>query len=235
MSFTTRKRARAAGDKVVARRVMDIIKPTMVHRGIPRAPMQFKALRRPGLGVESGYLDIAAADYGLDTNGTVTLLNLVPIGTSVSQRVGKKIIMKGLQCRGHSYNQATATFSNNSIIIIYDHQPGTALPAVTDILVSATSLALNNDNNSRRFRMLKRDDFILSGVPGTAVGVGPAKLSTFYLDLKQLPVVYRSTAAGDVTDIETGALYLLTIGNNSAAGTTDATARLAFRLRYFEI
>ena len=39
---------------------------------------------------EAGYIDVAAADYVLDTTGSVTLLNTVAQGAAVTQRVGRR-------------------------------------------------------------------------------------------------------------------------------------------------
>ena len=50
---------------------------------------------------ETGYLDTALASYALDTTGTITLLNAVPQGVAVTQRVGKKILLKSLSVPRH--------------------------------------------------------------------------------------------------------------------------------------
>ena len=46
-------------------------------------------------------------------------------------------------------------------MIVYDKRPTGALPTVSDILVSASSSAMNNDANTGRFSILKRHDDIL--------------------------------------------------------------------------
>ena len=112
---------------------------------------------------ETGYIDVAAADYVLDTTGSVTLLNTVAQGAAVTQRVGKKIVMKGLQCRGNLQNGSTANSNDVAFMIVYDKRPTGALPTVSDILVSASSSAMNNDANTGRFSILKRHDDILIG------------------------------------------------------------------------
>ena len=51
---------------------------------------QKSALRLLAASKETGYIDVAAADYVLDTTGSVTLLNTVAQGAAVTQRVGRR-------------------------------------------------------------------------------------------------------------------------------------------------
>ena len=68
--------------------------------------------------------------------------------------------MKGLQCRGNLQNGSTANSNDVAFMIVYDKRPTGALPTVSDILVSASSSAMNNDANTGRFSILKRHDDI---------------------------------------------------------------------------
>jgi len=189
---------------------------------------------------EKGYVDIAFADYAIDTTGTIALLNTVAQGASVSQRVGKKVQLKGLQCRGFAFNDTTATVNDAALVIVYDKRPTGALPAITDILVTASAHSMNNDANAGRFRILKREDFLMIGnqsLTGTVANY-PSDNSCvgcdFYLDLKNLPTIYKAAGTGAIGDIEEGALYIVSVGQN-AAGTAAGKASLAFRLRYVDV
>jgi len=184
---------------------------------------------------ETGYVDLATADYVLDTTGSVTLLNTVAQGVAVTQRVGKKIQMKGLQHRGRYYNGTTATINDIAIMIVYDKRPTGSLPAITDILTSTSPSAMNNDANSGRFRILKRIDDVLAGNTTTPACGLEIKESSFYLSLRDTPpTVYKAAASGAISDIEEGALYLVTVGN-TAGGTAAATLTGQFRLRFNDI
>lgn len=189
---------------------------------------------------ETGYLDTAAATYGLDTTGSITLLNAVPQGASVEQRVGKKIVMKGLQCRGAMNNGSTAILNDVAFLIVYDKRPTGVLPSITDILESVNPNSMNNDNNSGRFMILKRHDDVLignasvTGAVANALTEATIKSADWWLDLKSKPVVYKALGTGAIADIEEGALYLVTIGG-TAAGTAAASATLAFRMRFLDI
>ena len=204
--------------------------------GLTANARQKSALRLLAASKETGYIDMAAADYVLDTTGSVTLLNTVPQGAAVTQRVGKKIVMKGLQCRGNLQNGSTANSNDVAFMIVYDKRPTGALPTVSDILVSASSSAMNNDANTGRFIILKRHDDILIGNLTAAANWTEATVKScdWWLDLKSKPVVYKAAGTGAIGDIEEGALYLVTVGQ-VAAGTAAAAARLAFRLRFLDV
>jgi len=198
--------------------------------------MSSRMQRAPGVSRETGFVDLAAANYNLDTTGSIVLIATVPQGASVNQRVGKKIILKSLQCRGNCVANGTAIANDVAVLIVYDKRPTGALPAITDILVTATPQAFNNDANSGRFTILKRMDFTLLGNPLNATTITETTMrdATFFLPLNNLPVAYKAAATGAIGDIEQGALYLVTVGNN-VAGTTAATAALAFRTRFLDI
>lgn len=187
---------------------------------------------------EKGFFDTNLATYGLDTTGTVTLLNPVPSGTGVEQRVGKKIIMKGLQCRGTLLNANNQVINDIAYMIVYDKRPTGALPAVTDILETANANALNNDANAGRFRILKRvDDVIignttLTGAVANALTSATVKTCDWWLDLKSAPVVYKLAGTGAIGDIEEGALYLVTVGTVAAAAS--AVMNATFRMRFVD-
>lgn len=200
----------------------------------------FRLQRAPGMLRELGYIDIGPADYALNTTGSIVLLNAVTQGAAVTQRVGKKIALKGLQCRGLMIADATAVVNDVAYLIVYDKRPTGALPNITDILNTINSNSMNNDANAGRFSILKRVDEYLIGNPSFTGAVSNALTDKtgcgqdWWLDLKGRETVYKAAATGSIGDIEQGALYLVTVGSN-AAGTTDATLTVGFRLRFLDI
>lgn len=199
----------------------------------------FGLQRAMSMSKELGFVDLASAGYAEDTTGSVTLLNLVAQGTAVTQRVGKKIRMKGLQIRGYNANGSTSIFNDTAWLIVYDKRPTGALPAVTDILVTANSQAMNNDANAGRFAILKRQDRVLLGNGSVTGAVANALTDSFaisedcYLDLGKREVVYKAAGTGAIGDIEQGALYLVTVGS-TAAGTAAAALQVTFRMRFWD-
>lgn len=198
--------------------------------------MSARMQRAPGVSRETGFLDVASASYAMDTTGSVTLLNAVPQGASVNQRVGKKIMLKSVQARGAMQNNSAALLNDVAFLIVYDKRPTGALPAVTDILVAANAQAFNNDANAGRFSVLKRVDTNLVGNSTAAGNLTDNTLrdGDFFLDLKGRQTVFKAAGTGAIGDIEEGALYLVTVGGN-VAGTSAAALILAFRTRFMDI
>lgn len=180
---------------------------------------------------ESGFVDLAVNTYACDTTGAIELLATVPQGTSVNTRVGKKIRWKSIQCRGrYSVNSATI-FTDIAMLVVYDKRPTGSMPAITDILVTANPRAFNNDANSGRFRILKRVDFCMTGNSTAPATGNEAFDADFFLDLKGLKGVFKAAGTGQIGDIEEGALYLVTVGDQ-AAGTGAANLIAGFRVRF---
>lgn len=200
----------------------------------------YRGLNRRGVASrETGFVDLGAASYNIDTTGTITLIPTIAQGASVNQRVGKKILLKSLQCRGFAVNGSTATINDSAIIFVYDKRPTGALPAITDVLVSANSQSLNNDANSGRFSIVKRLDFMMIGPQTGTIATEQLTDSTgvscdFYLDLRKRACTFKAAGTGAIGDIEEGALYMITVGQ-VAAGTGAASATLSFRTRFIDV
>jgi len=213
-------------------------RPSAPVTGSSRWYASQKGLNRRGVTTsrELGFVDLAGAAYPMDATGSVTLLATIPQGASVSQRVGKKVLLKSIQCRGNWSNNSAASNNDVAMLIVYDRRPTGSLPAITDILVSASSIAFNNDANSGRFVILKRLDDTLVGNTAAGANYTEAQYKSvdFWLALKDLPLTFKTAGTGAIGDIEQGALYLVTVGN-TAAGTSAATANVAFRTRFLDL
>lgn len=192
---------------------------------------QFQHIGRKGVADrETGYVDTAVTNYVFDTTGAIALIPTIAQGASTNQRIGKKAFIKSIQCRGSFLSGTTATINDVALLVVYDKRPTGALPAITDILVSANSRSFNNDTNSGRFRILKRIDATLSGDQNLSTGVSPAMNADFFLKVNK-PIVFKAAGTGGIGDIEEGAIYVVTVGN-VAAGTAAALCTLGFRTRF---
>ena len=181
---------------------------------------------------ETGFVDLALANYAMDTTGTITLLATIPQGTTVNSRVGKKILLKSIQMRGSISNNSAATVNDVAYLIVYDRRPTGSLPAITDILDTATSRSMNNDANSGRFKIIRRVDTALVGNV-TTFTEATMKSVDEYIKLRDLPMVFKAAGTGAIADIEEGALYLVTVGF-VAAGTAAAQLSAGFRIRFYD-
>ena len=149
-----------------------------------------KGLNRRGvMSKESGFVDLAAATYACNSTGSITLIATVAQGTSVNQRVGKKIQWKSMQIRGTVQANPTTVSNNSAWLIVYDRRPTGFLPAITDVLSSATAISFTNDANSGRFQILKRwNDTILGNGHGRSAD-GQVKRRRRRVPLAALPAL----------------------------------------------
>lgn len=175
------------------------------------------------------YHDLGLAGYGMDTTGSITLLNQIPQGVSVNDRVGKRLCLETLQVRGSFEAGSTAIFNKVALLVVYDKRPSGTLPSITDILEAANSTALNNTQNEGRFDVLFRID---EGMVGGATLLDTTySVADFEVDLQGRPTTYKALGTGAIADISEGALYLVTVGDNPA-GTAAVTAPLQIRVRF---
>lgn len=183
----------------------------------------------------TGYVDVALNGYAGNTTGSIALLNTVAQGVSVTQRVGKKIMMKSLQIRGLVTTEANTTVSQAAFMIVYDRRPTGALPAITEILDTVSPNSFLLDANSARFSIVHRWADVNVGNNATLFTDKGAYNIDEYIKFpkNKRNVTYKAAATGAIADIDEGALYIVTCGGN-IAGVADTTCSLGFRLRYWD-
>lgn len=181
---------------------------------------------------EPGYVD-KTVNTTMDATGSIQLIATIPQGAGTKQRVGKKITLTSMQMRGYIYNNTAAALNDVAYMIVYDKRPTGAMPLITAILNDTKPSAMNNDDNASRFQILKRVDAMLIGNTGSpeTLTTAAAKSADWWLSLKNRPCEFGSLATGAIGDITTGALYLVSVGNN-ATGTTAASLAGWIRVKY---
>jgi len=186
---------------------------------------------------EKKYLNNSIGTYtAWDTAGQVSDISVVPLGTSVNQRIGKMVNLTGVQLRG-TVTAGSGSKEHCALMLVYDREPNqaAALPAITDILNSASSNAQTNRDNAPRFKIVRRWDFSIVGTPGTAsVAVESQHIIDEFIPLKRGKYPIKYTAAntdGANTGKVKGNLLLVTIGNN-ANGAATPSAAIASRVDF---
>lgn len=184
---------------------------------------------------ENKYFDLASATYECSTTGSITQLNVIPVGATQVTRVGKKCQLKSIQLRGRAVAGAAGTIADAAILVVYDKRPNSAVTvAITDVLNTANSVALNNADNEGRFKILARKDIVFTGNSVTPVADSAIINADFYIKVNMLPMVFKSVGTGAASnDVEEGAVYLITVGN-TATGTTSPNLIAAIRTRFVE-
>jgi len=218
-------------------RINEFLRQKSLKRGLA-------ALRQPSLGLVKGgvranqtevdYVDTTISGDA-DTTGFITHINVIPSGTSVNQRVGKKVALKSVQVRTMVFNKTTATSNVATILLVYDRHPAGALPAITDIIKTPVyPQALNNDNNSERFKILSRYVTTLFGTVAVPIGEGAIELYEKYVKLNTTrDCIFTTGTAGTIAEVTKGALYLVAYGN-TAPGTAAVTVSGFTRVRYWD-
>ena len=192
--------------------------------------------RRPFRFGENKYVDIATNAYQLDTTGDVVHLDVVPQGSSVSERDGRKFMVRWVSIRGFSTNLTTATQNKCAIILVWDNQPAKSLAAMTDLLDSASSESQNKRENASRFRVLRRWDFMLTGKGDASTTPGFSQTFDHFVRLPYGLVAEctPSDTTGAIGNRVSGALLLFTVGQ-TAAGTAGASASLTMRVGFTDV
>jgi len=196
---------------------------------LPYAGQFNRRLQNP----EVNYVDLAAASYECSTTGSITLLATIAQGASVNQRIGKRAYYKSLLMRGLIVQGTAGTVQEAAFLVIYDKRPTGALPAITDILTSISTRAFMNDNNTGRFEVIRRSDYVLTGNSTTPATGSEAQNVDMFIPLKKREITFEAAGTGAIGDIDCGALYLVTIGAG-ATGTTAPILNVACRVKFTE-
>lgn len=196
-------------------------------------PNQYQAQLRRATPQEVNYVDLPLTSYNLDSNGTITLISTIAQGASVNQRIGKRAFYKSLLIRGLAFTSTTTTFLDAVFLVIYDKRPTGALPAITDILTSVSPSAFMNDNNTGRFEVIRRQDFTMIGNQLTPTTGKEAQNVDLFIPLNKRPITFESAGTGAIGDIDSGALYLVTL-SSVVPGANAGILRVACRTRFTE-
>lgn len=182
---------------------------------------------------EVNYVDLASAAYGMNTTGGIVLIATMAQGASVNQRIGKRAFYKSLLIRGIVAANTNTSITDCCWMIVYDKRPTGALPAITDILTAINTTAFMNDNNTARFEVIRRKDFVIIGNSTTpTTGMEAINVDEF-IPLNKRPITFESAGTGAIGDIDSGALYFLAF-SGSVAGTSAPNMTVAFRTRFTE-
>lgn len=185
---------------------------------------------------EHKYVDVASGNYNADTTGTVTLLNGVAQGDDNNQRQGRQVNFTSVSIKGMLQTESQATspcFCR--LIVVWDGATNGAAPLITDLLVASTSLSHNNLNNRARFKILLDEQYALGGLITTATQTYAESPTIYtinrYVKLPKCLQTNLGTSAA-VTSIQSGAIWMFTIGN--VASATGGTFTVATRCRFLD-
>lgn len=222
---------------------MKRVKKTAAPPPARRTSAQMARARAPqrgfvGAAGEAKFFDIASGTLPLNTTGTISHLDIVPTGTTVSSRDGRKFKDTALQIRGYAQADTTTTVCTGAMYLVWDHNPNKSLAAITDVLDTASSVSFAKRENSQRFKIIKKWRWAFNG--NSATGGQQTADSIFDIDdYVRLPdyCIAETTSAdttGAIGNRVNGALLLITVGS-AAAGTSDANAVITTRVNFVDV
>jgi len=194
--------------------------------------------------VESKVFDVDTATYAVNTTGSFTLLNSPIQGTDMLNRIGRKIVVTSVYVRGRVQLDATGTLVANvsgsqlaRMILFIDYQPNGNTPALTDVLKEANAMSQLKMNNRDRFKVIADKNYVFDGF--VRVDTATQALAAFNRSIAfvkkykklALETIYNNGNAGTIADMNSGALYMLWVGDK-AVGATDANAFISTRIRF---
>ncbi len=158
-----------------------------------------------------------------DTTGQLVLLNATIPGTSIDRRLAQRIYLtSGMLFAEAKVTANTGLDQFQRVMIVIDHQPNGATPAIMDVLVSATTYSQVNLNNRHRFTVVADKHYHLNAA------AEPDSQKNFSMKLPALLTSYNAGSAGTIADIATNAVYVLTLGSEPA-GNTAGSCRISYR------
>jgi len=196
--------------------------------------------------------EIKSYDYSVSTSGTTIPLvtvgsvsgdqtfatgmaafNIVSNGSAFYQRNGSKINIKSVQLKAQIMKQGTADVMIR-LMLVYDRQANGAYPAIGDILQINDAMGVEfysglNMQNKSRFSMIRDKTYNVS--------MGGPIITDVNEFCKGKPTWDSefSTNTGTVSDIRTGAMYLIAFVSNLYTDNYPSISDINVRIRYYDL
>lgn len=169
--------------------------------------------------IDSGAAAITAVGTG--AGASIVLLNGCTLGSDISNRIGRKIVMKSLLGRLSIYPVSTTNSPIGDVlrvIVFLDHQCNATGPtATTDLLQTANYQSPLNLANRDRFKVLFDKFYTVAANSYTAGALTTGDPRPIHKKLwKKMTegTIFNSGNAGTVADITSNSLHMLAISAN---------------------
>ncbi len=194
-----------------------------------------------GRGSESKFFD-TDVDAILGTiTATMELanLNIIVQGNTESNRIGRKVVLKRVDCKGIMTLPAATDAANTSevvrLLLVCDKQTNGAAFAATDIWETDSYRSFNNLANSSRFRVLQSKTYTFNATAGSGRGttdtlsygevVIPWKMGVNL----NLPIEFDNSATtGAVTTQRSNSLWIVSQSTTGTVVMSVSNARVRF-------
>lgn len=231
--------------KAPARKKKKVTKPF-------RPPRRASASVIPGLLMQTntekkvlfaGTLDPINGLLALNATGTVAPLNLIQVGSSMFNRIGRKIEMRSIRLVMKLTALAVTRntgFDYGRIMVVYDRQTNSALPTMSTIISDTDQAGANTTESSSGLNMNNRERFVtiidkritlpqVTNTAGALTNAVPSDMPILWEDFRQLRGLTTHFGADSnpavIGDITTGGLYILSLAQ-SVAGAENFPVNL---------
>lgn len=261
------KRKRPAGGftKKEAAFIEKVVKRRKAPQQNPQQAPRIPGILRMRNAEEKKVLHTSASTSGssslaLNSTGTILALNMIQAGSSMFNRIGRRLEMKSirLNCQISVLGVTRASAQDyGRIMIVYDRQPNGAYPAITDVIQDTDQTGANvtnaysglNMNNRDRFVTIMDKRMVLPAVTNTAGAItnafpngtedGPAGYQagiSEFRNLSNLITHYKADSNPAVIgDISTGGLFIISLANIAAASENYNILTWNSRLKYTDM
>jgi len=197
-----------------------------------------------------------SSTLALNATGTIEALNLIQVGSSMFNRIGRRIEMTSVRLEAY-VNPINATRNCSvdlgRIMIVYDRQTNGAFPAITDVIQDTDQTGANTTTAQTGINMNNRDRFVSildhrmylpqgTTTAGVASLLQPADAEYFkpvineFRKLRMLTTHYKADSNPAVIgDITTGGLFIFSLANNTAGSDMWQIANWNVRLKYVDM
>jgi len=178
-------------------------------------------------------------EINLLAGGEMYLMNGMPEGTAVNERVGRQITVKSIELRGYFVCIASTTQRVIRVAVVYDRSPNGVMPTYTDIFRPQTGALLTNLslpvyppnlNNRARFDILYDCQHTTSGGSSSTTNTYPSPHFDIKIDAV-LGTVYMGSGAL-IGSIQGGALYIVFADSTEVVNPRTFDVYWTTRVRY---
>ncbi len=183
--------------------------------------------------------DLDAVFTTITTSMKEANLNIIVQGNTESNRIGRKVILKRVDCKGILTLPATASDSATSevvrLLLVCDKQTNGAAFAATQLWETDNWRSFNNLSNSGRFRVLQSKIFTFNASAGSGRGTTDTLsfgevVIPFHMGVNlDLAIEYDNSATtGAVATQRSNSLWLVSQSTTGSVVMSVSTARVRF-------
>lgn len=187
-----------------------------VRRYVARTPREMPLYAPPAaVRDEQKYRDIHDLALAVNSTGAIWYLTDIEQGNTYYQRVAQRVVLTGLLIRGLVYASVNTVFADCNFSVVYDRQPTTIVPPITDIYDAVNPLSLQRADTRDRFHILWRATYQIVGSsdpPRTDLAQHVIEVS---LSFRKLLVYDQTATSGAIGTARVGALYFVAMGSSA--------------------